>query len=577
MTKDYRASGQTVKTKKPAVKMTIIAIAVAVAVMVITYLAYLLNKEFRESVISQSQQRLLTIAEATSIGLEGFIAEHARALRVVSMNPLFQERVHNKLKCEKPAEGFCHIRNLYEAHKNDVSALTLLDVDGIMLHREPFIEDRPGMDHSDKPGVAYIIGEHKAYVSEVFYNNLGNLAISVLEPIFYEGQFAGSARWMIEVDTLSKRFVETVKIGKRGFAWIFDDANRILSYPRKDCIGMSVLDVIKKTHQDRGGSLDEGKMQEHIRERHDYLNKVRTEEAGYGIFPDCATDENEIIAYKKIVLGGLTLNLIMSLPYSEIVGPIYAHQGRIVGLAGLVILLLGAGGLALLGSEKQRAQLQMEAKYLKQISSGAEALKKSEEQFRTVADFAYDWEYWMNPGGELVYVSPSCERITGYSPDEYRKDPGLIEKISHPDDLELASNHLKSERHGGEAQSVEFRIITRSGEKRWIGHVCQPVYSLDGTFIGRRGTNRDITKRKDAEEERNRLIQKLQEALAKVKTLSGLLPICSSCKKIRDDKGYWNQIEAYIRDHSEAEFSHGICPECARKLYPDWNIYDKDH
>jgi len=63
--------------------------------------------------------------------------------------------------------------------------------------------------------------------------------------------------------------------------------------------------------------------------------------------------------------------------------------------------------------------------------------------------------------------------------------------------------------------------------------------------------------------------KKLEEALAKVKTLSGLLPICASCKKIRDDKGYWNQIEGYIRDHSEAQFSHGICPECAKKLYPE--------
>ena len=68
--------------------------------------------------------------------------------------------------------------------------------------------------------------------------------------------------------------------------------------------------------------------------------------------------------------------------------------------------------------------------------------------------------------------------------------------------------------------------------------------------------------------EKEQLISELQEALAKVKTLSGLLPICSSCKKIRDDKGYWNQIETYIRQRSEAEFTHSICPKCAKMLYP---------
>lgn len=71
-------------------------------------------------------------------------------------------------------------------------------------------------------------------------------------------------------------------------------------------------------------------------------------------------------------------------------------------------------------------------------------------------------------------------------------------------------------------------------------------------------------------EERDKLVQELQAALGKVKTLSGLLPICASCKKIRDDQGYWNQIEVYIRDHSEAEFTHGLCPECARKHYPEY-------
>jgi PAS domain S-box-containing protein len=81
---------------------------------------------------------------------------------------------------------------------------------------------------------------------------------------------------------------------------------------------------------------------------------------------------------------------------------------------------------------------------------------------------------------------------------------------------------------------------------------------------------RDVTERDRAEAEREKLLAELQAALVKIKTLRGLIPICSSCKKIRDDQGYWTQLEVYIRDHSEAEFSHGICPECAAKLYPDF-------
>jgi hypothetical protein len=77
-----------------------------------------------------------------------------------------------------------------------------------------------------------------------------------------------------------------------------------------------------------------------------------------------------------------------------------------------------------------------------------------------------------------------------------------------------------------------------------------------------------------AAKERENIILDLQAALAEVMTLRGIIPICSSCKKVRDDKGYWNQIESYIRDHSEADFSHGICPKCAKELYPDLQIYD---
>ena len=79
----------------------------------------------------------------------------------------------------------------------------------------------------------------------------------------------------------------------------------------------------------------------------------------------------------------------------------------------------------------------------------------------------------------------------------------------------------------------------------------------------------EIAERTCAQERQERLIDELRVALANVKTLRGLLPICASCKKIRDDGGYWNQIEIYIREHSEAQFSHGLCPECVQQLYPD--------
>jgi hypothetical protein len=99
------------------------------------------------------------------------------------------------------------------------------------------------------------------------------------------------------------------------------------------------------------------------------------------------------------------------------------------------------------------------------------------------------------------------------------------------------------------------------------GYIGHSALVLTGATVG---YLRDIRKTlKQTIIEREKTLQELHCALTEIKTLSGLLPICASCKKIRDDKGYWNQIEGYIQKHSEAEFSHSICPECAKKLYPE--------
>jgi PAS domain S-box-containing protein len=116
----------------------------------------------------------------------------------------------------------------------------------------------------------------------------------------------------------------------------------------------------------------------------------------------------------------------------------------------------------------------------------------------------------------------------------------------------------------------EEYVMNAQGEKRWLDTSKIPLRDEKGQTIGLVGIGRDITERKKAETERERLIAELQDALADVKLLSGLVPICANCKKIRDDQGYWTQIESYIQDRSDAKFSHSICPDCAQILYPEY-------
>ena len=131
----------------------------------------------------------------------------------------------------------------------------------------------------------------------------------------------------------------------------------------------------------------------------------------------------------------------------------------------------------------------------------AEALAESEKNYRTIADFTNDWETWLAPNGWLRYVSPSCERITGYPPEKFIADPEFMMSIIHRDDRELYQRHLNDCHnahtccHGPDCgpEHLKFRIVRKDGAERWIEHICQSAFDGEGTWLGRRASNRDIT------------------------------------------------------------------------------------
>lgn len=165
------------------------------------------------------------------------------------------------------------------------------------------------------------------------------------------------------------------------------------------------------------------------------------------------------------------------------------------------------------------------------------ALRVSEEKYRTVANFTYDWETWRGPDGAFLYVSPSCERITGHTVAEFLTDPDLILKITHPDDQPHIREHFEAslDRSKRKDLHLDFRIITPEGKTRWLSHNCVAVYGEDGRWLGRRESTRDITERKLAEmnlqymkeglEAANRELQSTltrEQQLARIDSLTGV-------------------------------------------------------
>ena len=171
-------------------------------------------------------------------------------------------------------------------------------------------------------------------------------------------------------------------------------------------------------------------------------------------------------------------------------------------------------------------------------------------------DLSIDMLCFLDFSGYFKRLNPAWERTLGFTREELMSRP-FIEFV-HPDDRERTLNQNREVRGGGRALGFENRYLCKDGSYKWFLWNAAPdaaervIYSVA----------RDVTARKQAESERDRLVTELQAALAEVKTLREILPICSYCRRIRDDENYWDTVESYIARHTGSQFSHGICPSC---------------
>jgi PAS domain S-box-containing protein len=257
-------------------------------------------------------------------------------------------------------------------------------------------------------------------------------------------------------------------------------------------------------------------------------------------------------------------------------------------------------------------------------------LKDTVRKYQAIVENSPDLLYQTDLQGQIVYISPSVYRLSGYTAEEAIGMNMAEEVYLKPEERNILLAKLQE---NGSVTNFEARLKRKDGSIWWASTNAHYIKDLeeDSKFVtndvvhdprvhdnewarklglksfagyrllselgkpigvlalfSKKAISSDISALLEGlanntsqviqtslkEEALIKERDKLQDAIAQIKKLSGMLPICSSCKKIRDDNGYWNQIESYIRHHSEAQFSHGICPECVKKLYPDIQIYN---
>lgn len=212
----------------------------------------------------------------------------------------------------------------------------------------------------------------------------------------------------------------------------------------------------------------------------------------------------------------------------------------------------------------------------KQVEQKTRELEENRRMLRTLLGNLQGMAYRCrnDPSWTMEFVSEGVIALTGYRPEDLVGNQTIsYGDLVHPDDRDAVYQAVQESLSQRHPFILLYRIRTKDDEEKWVWEKGRGIWSENGTLVALEGFITDFTVLKRLHQEREQLIEDLQKALSEVKTLSGLLPICSSCKKIRNDQGYWEQLENYFRKHSDILFTHGICPECMKKLYPD--VYEK--
>lgn len=207
-----------------------------------------------------------------------------------------------------------------------------------------------------------------------------------------------------------------------------------------------------------------------------------------------------------------------------------------------------------------------------------EIIQKDSKIFEFLQEGSLDgiW-YWDIENPDHEWMSERFWKILGYNPEEKKHLSSEWQNLINPDDLQMALQNF--EKHCKDPLYPYDQIVRythKNGSIVWIRCRGIGIRDTSGRVIRMLGAHIDVTMQKRAEEEirmktleLEKVNKELKKALENIKTLSGLLPICSHCKRIRDDSGYWKQLEAFIQEHSDADFSHSVCPSCLEKYYPE--------
>jgi signal transduction histidine kinase len=357
----------------------IIVSVLLVFVLTVSWVAWKNHQNFRDTIIKQWQNQLMTTTRISAANLESYAEKYSENLIVLSNSPLIQERACNRVQTDKYPD-FCPLENLYSTHKKDVNAILLLDSTGQVLKRVPEKLGRKTMAGKKCPqGISQMknVPFNEVTIGGMFVNVINEPSITFSCPVYLDSVFSGAVRWMISVKSISGKYIDSVKVGEDGYMWMMDENDRILSHHDPNFVQLDA-DIILKDYQITGKvpRVSMKKSKQYLNETVEFFKKLKNNNEGVGNYIDFSHADYSLAVFKKVKFGDRNWTLIMSLPYHEITGPVTKNAIKTVLIAALIASIFIIITIVFFQLQKRRIKLERETEYLAKLAQTNEELKE---------------------------------------------------------------------------------------------------------------------------------------------------------------------------------------------------------
>ena len=347
------------------IRKAVVVTAFITAVAVIVFLARENAKHFENTIITQTQGHLSTIAQSQAHRIEAFVRDIQEELEVIAQNPRVQRAVANNESFDDvlAKDGYSFVEDAYNRMAGRADAVYRLDAKGIVQSRSPWEKRRLGDDYSNKPGVEFVLRTHKPYVSDIFTPSSKRKCISVCCPVFKEQQFIGIVRALVYLSAIHDT-IERMNIGYKGYVWVADEHGRIIIHPDDTLIGKSVL-AIKGCQK----QIDKGREVE-------LISGILRRSRGERTFKrDELPDDKSLMGGATVAIANRSWTVFACEDYDEISAPVKAHTRYVFVAAEFLILIFLAATMAFYKIQRKKALLEVQAQSAQQLESLNEQLR----------------------------------------------------------------------------------------------------------------------------------------------------------------------------------------------------------